>query len=768
MRGIVDHTDEGIEHATQFCDVRDLLSAWRAAEAEAGGIPERTAFLALVPQSVTQRLLMLSMVGDTMVYDSVGSAVVSLFGHDPTGRRLSEMNNPGVLPFVKRYVDAALGDRPCFTVQHQIGLNSIGTNERLLLPVRTGARPQLITYVRSREESRDLMRSVFNASTDSITVLEAQRDTAGEIVDFIMVAANAESARRMSLEPDGMIGRYLTEMFPFAEDTGVLARMINAIETQTRDVVETRYPHRGVIVERQLRLAPNGDRLTVTNVDLGPQRAAARAIENQRNELLTANRLLALQAGDLKATNETLEETALELRAEIGRNRALERELTHRARFDGLTDLPNRTFFETRFHDVIEDARRTGRRVALCILDIDHFKDINDRFGHNTGDIVLREVAARLMRTIRSSDMAGRLGGDEFAVLLTDAADLEAAHAAVRRILTEVMQPLTVLRQDVPVSLSAGIAVFPTDAHGETELRAAADLAVYSAKRGGRARAAFFEPSMRAEVDRRTRLMQSLAHGVASGEIRPHYQPMLDLRTGQIIGFEALARWYHPTEGILTPARFSEAFDEPELARAITATMIDQVIDDLDRWRGGSIPPHVSLNVTAFDLRADGFAADLHALLAARGLAPHNLAIEVTETTVLSRDAERIAATLADLRARGFSVALDDFGTGFASLTHLITLPCDTLKIDRSFVTGISGSPKTTAVVRSMVQLAAALGLDIVAEGVETRAEFDAIRALDCHLVQGYLISMPLPAEDVPEFLAEFAPRPSALRAVGT
>ncbi len=764
MSGVVDDIDETIDQATQFCEVRDLLTAWRVAEAEQRGVPDCASFLAGPAKPVIERLLVLSALDDTMIYDRVGSAVASLFGHDPTGRRLDDMKNPGVLPFVKRYLDAAIDKRPRFTIQHQIGLNSIGTNERLLLPVRTGALRQLVVYVRSREEERDLMRSVFNASTDSITVIEAVRDDEGRISDFTIVAANAESARRMQLEPDGMVGHLLTELVSSARESGILDRMTKVVDTQIRDVWEARYPQHGVLVERQLRLVPNGDRLTVTNVDLEPQRAAARALEKQRNELLTANRLLALQAEELTAANRALENTARELRAEIERNRSLERELTHRARYDGLTDLPNRSFFETRFHEAIGEARRSGRRVALCILDVDHFKDINDRFGHNTGDVVLREVSTRLTRAIRSSDIAGRLGGDEFAVLLTDAADLEAAHTAVHRMLAEVMQPLTVLRQDVPVSLSAGIAIFPTDAHGEMELMAAADLAVYSAKRGGRARPVFFEPSMRAEADRRTRLMKSLAQGVAAGELRPHYQPLLDLRTGQIVGFEALARWHHPMEGVLAPGRFLEAFDEPDLACAVTDSMIDGVIGDLVRWRGSAIPPHVSINVTAFDLRAEGFAARLDERLAKRGLSTRQMAVEVTETTVLSRDAERIALTLNELRARGFSVALDDFGTGFASLTHLITLPCDSLKIDRSFVTGISDSPKTTAVVRSMVQLAAALGLDIVAEGVETRADFDAVRALDCHLVQGYLISEPLPAEQVPPFVASFAPRPAMLR----
>ncbi|SHE65938.1 diguanylate cyclase (GGDEF) domain-containing protein [Kaistia soli DSM 19436] len=767
MIGVVNDIEGSIEDATHFCDVRDLLAAWKAAEADAGGVPERSTFLAGPAARIVDRLMVLSVFDDTLIYQKVGSTIISLFGHDPTGRRLSDIDNPGVRPFVRRYIEAVQGDQPRFSIQDHIGLNSIGTNERLLLPVRTGETRELVVYVRSREDAKDLMRSVFNASTDSISVMEALRDQTGRICDFKLIAVNAEGAARMKSEPDAIIGTFLTNNFPASRSNGILQRMIAAIESQQRDVFETRYPHQGSIVERQLRIAPHGERLTVTNIDLGPQRMAARAIVRQRNELLTANRLLALQAENLRAINETIEASSRELRAEIERNRALEAELIYRARFDGLTDLPNRSYFEIRFHEIIEESRRTGRRVALCILDVDHFKDINDRFGHSTGDIVLREVSARLTRTIRSTDIAGRLGGDEFAVLLIDAGDAYDAQSAVARILTEVMGPLTVLRQDVPVSVSAGIAVFPGDAQGEMELMTAADLAVYRAKRTGRARAVFFDPAMRAEADRRTRLMQSLAGGIAAGEIKPHYQPLLDLRTEQLVGFEALARWHHPTESILSPAHFSEAFDEPDLARAVSATMIDQVTADLARWRGTAIPSHVSLNVTAFDLRSECFAAELRQKMAQRGLSTKQLGIEVTETTVVSRDGEKMVATLTALRQLGFSVALDDFGTGFASLTHLITLPCDTLKIDRTFVTDLDSSSKTAAVVRSMVTLAGALGLDIVAEGVETRAELEAIRALDCHLVQGYLISKPLPAEAVPAFVASFAPRAAQRRVAG-
>ena len=290
-------------------------------------------------------------------------------------------------------------------------------------------------------------------------------------------------------------------------------------------------------------------------------------------------------------------------------------------------------------------------------------------------------------------------------------------------------------------------------------------------ERDGRGRPVFFEPTLRLQAERIYRLIGRLGAAIERGEIIPHYQPLLDLRTGQIVGFEALARWRHPERGLLSPVHFAEALDVPDVAQAMTRRMIDAIVSDIKDWNNDAVPAHVSVNVTSFDLRQPEFASEISEKLWENGLSSRQLAIEVTETTVLSRDADRIAETLGALQALGFSVALDDFGTGFASLSHLLKLPVNSLKIDRSFVADIETSAKTTALVRSLVSLAGALGLDIVAEGVETREQLDLLRALGCHLVQGYLIAEPLPASEVPRFTRNFASgqsdrRLSARRAV--
>jgi diguanylate cyclase (GGDEF)-like protein len=407
---------------------------------------------------------------------------------------------------------------------------------------------------------------------------------------------------------------------------------------------------------------------------------------------------------------------------------------------------------------------RAGRRAALCIVDLDLFKDIIDSLGHDAGDMVLREISDRLRRTIRKSDVMGRLGGDEFAVVLTNARDIEDAGTAVRRMLEAVARPFSVKGHDVPISLSAGVAIFPADGRTFGELMADADIAVYRAKRAGRGRTVFFEPSMRADAERRYSLLKALRLALEAGQIMPVYQPLIDIRTGRLAGFEALARWQHPERGLLTPAAFAETFEEPDIAQALTRAMMRRVLEDLASWRKLGVAVRVNMNVTAFDLRNPGFADEMETQLHRQGLTTSQLGIEVTETTILSRDAERIEATLLDLRRHGFSIALDDFGTGYASLSHLRRLPVNSLKIDRSFIIDLEHDPKTKAIVRSIIELAAALDLEIIAEGVETKAQLDAVSALGCPIIQGYLIAQPMQGDQVPLFINEFIDSVSSRR----
>lgn len=753
MHTSVEEIREDIDHATQYCDIRDLLASWRR-HASTG--PVDAAALLAEFAHVADRLMSLVEEGDDLIYEKVGRSVTAIFSHLVPGLRLSSIENPSITLFAWRYRRILADGQPSLCVQRRTGSSAMGVNERLILPVLANGRGALLIYVRGRETENELLRAVFHASSDSITVIEAMRGEDGRINDFRTIAANAETARRLGRTADALIGATLIANFPHAEATRAVHHFAKAIETQAPGSFEISYVQNGLSTDRLFRFMPWGEFLTVTGVDTGPEIAARRAIENKHDELLTAHRLLEQRAIDLKASNDALQRTTVELREEIRRNKILELELIHLAQHDGLTGAPNRSYFDLRFEEALLEAQRDGSQLVLCVVDIDRFKEINDRFGHAGGDEVLREVSRRLATVVGKSGVVGRMGGDEFAVILSGKNDRRAIEDTVDCLVRVGMAPFMIECREVPISLSVGAALYPDDGQTTRELTAAADMAVYRAKRDGRGRPVFFEPTLRLQAERIYRLIGRLGTAIERGEIIPYYQPLLDLRTGQIVGFEALARWRHPERGLLSPVHFAEALEVPDIAQAMTSRMIDAVVSDLNACGDKAVPPHVSVNVTSFDLRREDFASKVSEKLRANGLSSRQLAIEVTETTVLSRDADRIAQTLGELQARGFSIALDDFGTGFASLSHLLKLPVNSLKIDRTFVADIETSAKTAALVRSLVSLAGALGLDIVAEGVETRAQLDLLRALGCHLVQGYLIAEPLPASEVQRFTRNF------------
>lgn len=764
----VEEIREDIDRATQYCDMRDLLAAWRR---RSGAGPVDAAVLLDDFAYCADRLMILAEAGDDLIYEYVGRSVTAIFSHLVPGLPLSSIQNPSIHLFAARYRRILVDGQPSLCVQRRTGSSAMGVNERLILPVKRDGRNALLIYVRGRDTENELLRAVFHASSDSITVIEVMRGDDARIEDFRIVAANAETGRRLGRPADALIGTTLMGSFPSAEATLAIGYFAKAIETQTPGSLTLSYRLDGTPCDRIFRFMPWGEYLTVTSVDIGPEISARRAIEEKHDELLHANGLLERRALDLKASNDALQRTTVELREEIRRNKILELELIHLAQHDGLTGAPNRSYFETRFEEALLEAAPDGNRLVLCVVDIDRFKEINDRFGHAGGDEVLREVSRRLAAAVGKAGVVGRMGGDEFAVILTGPNDRRAIEDAVEHLVRAGMAPFTIECREVPISLSVGAALYPDDGQTARELTAAADMAVYRAKRDGRGRPVFFEPTLRLQAERIYRLIGRLGAAIERGEIIPHYQPLLDLRTGQIVGFEALARWRHPERGLLSPVHFAEALDVPDVAQAMTRRMIDAIVSDIKEWSNDAVPAHVSVNVTSFDLRQPEFASEISEKLWANGLSSRQLAIEVTETTVLSRDADRIAETLGALQALGFSVALDDFGTGFASLSHLLKLPVNSLKIDRSFVADIETSAKTTALVRSLVSLAGALGLDIVAEGVETREQLDLLRALGCHLVQGYLIAEPLPASEVPRFTRNFASgqsdrRLSARRAV--
>jgi diguanylate cyclase (GGDEF)-like protein/PAS domain S-box-containing protein len=424
-----------------------------------------------------------------------------------------------------------------------------------------------------------------------------------------------------------------------------------------------------------------------------------------------------------------------------------ERQLRHLATHDTLTGLPNRALLHERLQRMLEDCA-AGRSVAVIFLDLDRFKEVNDSFGHEHGDILLCEVAARLRKVLRPGDVVARLGGDEF-VVAAECGGESSATAIAAKLLEVLTLPVTVGAQDVVVGASIGISMYPRDAGTRELLFQTADTAMYRAKAEGRNRYRFFEPEMTVAARARMALELSLRPALARGEFELHYQPRVDLRSMAVVGVEALLRWRHPQQGMVPPQQFIGIAEETGLINPIGRWVLREacrqtrrLIDEFGR------PIRVSVNVSARQLAQQGFVDEVRDALDTAGLAASSLELELTESALIE-DIGRTAAMLGELQALGVKLAVDDFGTGYSGLAYLRRLPIDVLKLDRSFVLQDDGRISAFDFVKAFVDMAHALQMSVVAEGVETAEVLDFLRAASCDEAQGYLLGRPLPLADL-------------------
>jgi diguanylate cyclase (GGDEF)-like protein len=438
-------------------------------------------------------------------------------------------------------------------------------------------------------------------------------------------------------------------------------------------------------------------------------------------------------------------------------------ELAHQALHDALTGLPNRALLLDRLDQALAQSERTGSAVAVLFLDLDRFKLVNDSRGHASGDQLLMRVAERLRRVVRPADTVARFGGDEFVVICQDAGVVGHAMHVADRVAEAFRAPFRLGADDMFLNVSIGIAV----SDGRTspaELLRNADAAMYQAKELGRGRCEFFDETMRTEAAARLELQTALHWAISRQEMRVHYQPLVDVRTGVPVGVEALVRWAHPTKGIVGPVDFVKLAEESGLIVPIDVSVLEQATLQCAGWPPGPAAAlNVSVNLSIHHLRHPGLLDHVRSVLDRSGLDPSSLCLELTES-VLLEDVDRHMRTLLDLRALGVRLAIDDFGTGFSSLTYLKRFPVDAVKVDRSFVAGLGTDASDTAIVRSVIDLAHALSLQVVAEGVERPEQLEALQSLGCDLAQGYLFAPPLPAEELLLWLA--APRAWAERPV--
>jgi diguanylate cyclase (GGDEF)-like protein len=409
-----------------------------------------------------------------------------------------------------------------------------------------------------------------------------------------------------------------------------------------------------------------------------------------------------------------------------------------------LTGLPNRALLLDRLEQALLQRATREEPVAVLLLDLDNFKVINDSLGHQVGDRLLVEVSQLLTTCVRPGDTVARLGGDEFVVLLPAVHSVDEAQHVAERIARDFQEPFTLAGRQVVVSTSVGVVVSQSHTDRPEELLRSADVALYRAKDAGRARHAVFSLDMEQSAMQRLELESELRRALQNGELEPHYQPLVALESGKIVGWEALARWQHPERGMISPGAFIPIAEETGIIVPLGRWILECACRQARRWLevidGDSLS--MSVNVAARQFQDPDLIHDIASILEQTGLPPSSLKLEITESAVME-DADAAERTLRSLKELGVQVAIDDFGTGYSSLAYLKRFPVDTLKIDRSFVDGLGQDAQDTAIVRSIIALAKALDMSVTAEGIETPSQRAQLELLGCDIGQGYLFGRP-------------------------
>ncbi|HEY3080240.1 MAG TPA: EAL domain-containing protein [Chloroflexota bacterium] len=544
-------------------------------------------------------------------------------------------------------------------------------------------------------EQLELTGAMLSASPD----LMLRIDGHGRVL-----AANAGAPGLLMLPPDQTLGRSIGEVMPAAFADPILKHIARALDSRA---MQTFAYHDGVR-DLEARIVVSG-----------------------------ADEVLAIVRDDTERKD-------------------LERQLAHQAFHDALTDLPNRTLFTDRLGHALVRAARRKNSVAVFFLDLDRFKVVNDSLGHDVGDQLLAAVGRLLRGCVRRGDTVARLGGDEFTILLEDVTAMADVTHVAERIMAAMQAPFRLADHEICVSASIGIALSGVHMDAPEDLLRGADAALYRSKSRGKARYEVFDASMQARALERLELENDLRRGIERGDLRVHYQPIVDLGTGRITAVEALVRWQHPTRGFIPPADFIPLAEESSLILPLSRWVLSAACRQAATWhrRYPDAPAiAVAVNLSVRQFQHPALVDEVATVLRETGLDPRCLSLEITESMMMEA-AEATNAILRGLKQLGVKLAIDDFGTGYSSLGYLKRFPVDVLKIDRTFVAGLGRDPEDTAIVHAVIRLAHTLGLEVTAEGIETAEQAENLRATGCELGQGYHFARPLPAEAVEDFFA--------------
>jgi diguanylate cyclase (GGDEF)-like protein/PAS domain S-box-containing protein len=445
------------------------------------------------------------------------------------------------------------------------------------------------------------------------------------------------------------------------------------------------------------------------------------------------------------------------LLSDITERKQQQQQLEQLAHYDPLTNLPNRVLFADRFSQVIAHSKRTSNQLAVCFLDLDDFKSVNDTHGHDVGDQLLVEVAKRIKSTLREGDTASRQGGDEFTLLLGGIKSITHCEQILSRIQHALAQPYVISEHNLEISASLGVTLYPTDNADLGTLLRHADQAMYQAKSAGKNQFHFFNAEQDQKLKEKTHLLDEIQQALINNDLVLYYQPKVNMRTGEVFGAEALLRWLHPQKGLVPPLDFLPLIDGTALEIQIGNWVINQGLQQLDDWNKQGIALEVSVNIASHHLLSPTFIAELESALARYpAVQPNRLQLEILESSALS-DVKAISTIIATCQnSYGVSIALDDFGTGYSSLTHLKNLSANAIKIDKSFVRDMLNDADDYAIINGVIGLANAFNLELIAEGVETPEHGLMLIKMGCEQAQGFGIARPMPAEDVPVWLTDY------------
>ena len=544
--------------------------------------------------------------------------------------------------------------------------------------------------------------------------------------------------RAKALAPPEVAGRFVRETHSAYEQLASMRESaFEALAVEASDVARE--------IFQSERYRNNTQLLAAATAEL-----TATTIEVTRGEL-AALKLREFMIGAVELLGPLLLGVALwrRLSSRLDKSRAFfldaEDRMQRLASSDLLTGLANRTALHDAMATTLARAERDGHRMAVLMIDLDRFKPINDRHGHMIGDLVLKEVAHRLRRSLRAGELQARYGGDEFVVVIEETSDPANAQAVAQRIVHALGQPMTIDALSLSIGASVGIARYPDDARSEDELLRKADSALYRAKASSRGQVCFYDRGLDEEVAEHAALEQAMRDGIARGEFVPYYQPIVELASREVQSLELLCRWNHPTRGLLAPAHFIALAEESGLIGPMMLSVLRQACVDLPRF-----PSHwrLSVNASPKQILDATLVTQLLAVLRECDVPPQRLDVELTETALVS-DTARARQVMQAMKDAGITVTLDDFGTGYSSLCYLAEMTFDKIKIDRSFVHTLHDRPESAKIVSAVIGLSSSLGVQVVAEGVETERDARVLKQLGCGLAQGYLFGRPVPANQV-------------------